>query len=333
MRICLRRREFITLLGGAAAWPLAAQAQQGTRVRRIGVLSGGDENDPEAKSILSAFIQALADLGWAHGRNVRMDVRWAGSDTNRMRAFAQDLVGLQPDIILTQATPSTVAVQWETRTIPIVFANVGDPVASGIVPRLNQPGGNVTGFARYEATLGGKWLELLSEIAPGLKLAAIMFNSGTAPVSTFMPSFEMAARSLKVTPIIAPVHSDLEIEAAITALGREPGGGLVVVPDIFLGEHRASIISAAARNNVPAVYGVSALARDGGLLSYGGGNGLDLHRRAATYVDRILRGEKPRDLPVQFPTKFEMVVNRKTATALRLAVPPSIRLRADEVIE
>jgi putative ABC transport system substrate-binding protein len=202
---------------------------------------------------------------------------------------------------------------------------------SGIVPGLNQPGGNITGFATFEASLGGKWLELLSEIALGLKRAAIMFNPDTA-VSSFLPSVGTAARSLKVVPIIAPVHSDAEIETAIVALGREPGGGLVVPPDAFMFVHRAPIISAAARNNVPAVYSASYFARDGGLLSYGP-DVVDLFRRAATYVDRILRGAKPGDLPVQLPTKFEMVVNRKTATALGLAIPPSIMLRADEVIE
>jgi putative ABC transport system substrate-binding protein len=200
------------------------------------------------------------------------------------------------------------------------------------VTRLDRPSGNVTGFALHEASLGGKWLELLSEIAPGLKRAAIMFNPDTAPVSTFMPSFETAARSLKVEPVIAPVHSDVEIETAITALGHETGGGLVVMPDVFTIAHRASIILAAARNNVPAVYVLSDFVRDGGLLSYGA-NQVDNWRRAASYVDRILRGEKPSDLPVQFPTKFEMIVNRKTAKALGLAIPPSILLRADEVIE
>jgi putative ABC transport system substrate-binding protein len=209
---------------------------------------------------------------------------------------------------------------------------LGDPVATGIVPRLDRPGGNITGFGGLEPSLGGKWLELLSEIAPGLKRAAIMFNPDTAPVSAYMPLFETAARSLKIVPIIAPVHSDAEIETAIIALGREPGGGLVVMPDAFSVVHRAPIISAAARNNVPAVYGTFEFARDGGLLSYGADR-VDVFRRAATYVDRILRGEKPGDLPVQFPTKFEMVLNRKTATALGLAIPPSILLRADEVIE
>jgi putative ABC transport system substrate-binding protein len=282
--------------------------------------------------LLSAFTPALATLGWTDGRNVRIDVRWSGGDINRMRAFAQELVGLQPDIILASGTPESIALQRETRTIPIVFAATADPVASGLVARLDRPGGNVTGLAGLEASLGGKWLELLSEIAPGLKQAAIMFNPDTNPVSVYMPSFETAARSLKVVPIIAPVRSDAEIETAITALGREPGGGLVVLSGGFLLTHRAPIISTAARNNVPAVYNTSAYVGDGGLLSYGFDR-VDPYRRAATYVDRILRGAKPAELPVQLPTKFEMVLNRKTATALGLAVPPSILLRATEVIE
>jgi len=329
----MKRREFITLFGGAAAWPLAARAQQGGRVRRIGVLMNNDENDPEWKRRYSALMQALAGLGWTDGRNARMDVRWWGDDTNRMRVLARELVGLQPDIIVTGGTLTTAAIQRETRTIPIVFTNGADPVASGLVPNLNHPGGNITGFANFEATLGGKWLELLSEIAPGLKRAAIMFNpDSSTPVSVYMPSFETAVRSLKVEPITATVHSEAEIETAITALGREPETGLVVMPDIFTYVHRAPIISAAAQNNVPAVYGLSEWVRNGGLLSYGPDQ-VDAYRRAASYVDRILRGEKPGDLPVQFPTKFEMVVNLKTAKALGLVVPPSILLRADGQIE
>jgi putative ABC transport system substrate-binding protein len=218
----MQRREFIAGIGSAAAWPLAARGQQqGDRMRRIGLLMPGDENDPMRKSFVSALTQALAGLGWIDGRNARIDRRWGGDDINRIRAPAQELVGLQPDIILINGTPATIAVQRETRTIPIVFANVADPVAGGIVKRLDQPGGNITGFASFEATLGGKWPELLSEIAPGLKRAAIMVNPD-APVSTYMPSFERAARSLKVTPITVPVHSDEEIEAAVTNLGGEP---------------------------------------------------------------------------------------------------------------
>jgi putative ABC transport system substrate-binding protein len=333
MTVPIARRKFVVVLGGAAAaWPLAARAQQGDRVRRIGLFTGDRENDPETKRRVSAFTQALADLGWADGRNVRIDLRWPGADINRMRALAQELVRLQPEIILTGGTPATATVQRETRTIPIVFANVGDPVASGIVARLNQPGGNITDFAVFEPSMGGKWLELLSEIAPGLKRAAIMFNPDTARASLYVPSLETAARSLKVVPSIAPVHSEVELETAIIALGREPGGGLVVLPEAFTVVHRAPIISAAARYNIPAVYWGSDFARDGGLLSYGADT-VDIFRRAASYVDRILRGEKPGDLPVQFPTKFEMAVNRKTAKALGLAVPPSIMLRAHEVIE
>jgi putative ABC transport system substrate-binding protein len=328
----IRRRDFITSLGGAALWPVAARAQQVDRARRIGVLMGSDENDPVQKTFVSAFTQALAGLGWTEGRNVRMDLRWGGGDIDWIQMLAQKLVDLQPEIILAGSTPATVALQRETRTIPIVLASVADPVASGIVTRLDRPSGNFTGFANYEATLSGKWLELLSEIAPGLNRAAIMFNSNTVTASAYMPSLEKAARSLKVEHIIAPVHDEVEIETAIIALGREPGGGLVVMPDVFMNVHRAPIISAAVRYNVPAVYALSDFAREGGLLYYGVDR-VDLFRRAATYVDRILRGEKPAELPVQLPTKFEMVLNLKTAKALGLTVPLSIRLRADEVIE
>jgi putative tryptophan/tyrosine transport system substrate-binding protein len=323
---CSARRR-----GGAAAWPLAARAQQGNRVRRIGVLMWLDEKDSGAKSDLSAFTQALAGLGWTEGRNVRVDVRWWGDDINRERALAHELVGLQPDVILVSGGPF--AVQRETQTIPIVFAGAGDPVADGIVGRLDRPSGNVTGFAMLEASLGGKWLELLSEIAPGLKRVAIMFNPDEAPPPwVFTPSFELAARSLKVELIPAPVHSDGEIETAIMALGHEPGGGLVVMSELFMYVHRTPIILAAARNNVPAVYHLSDYARDGGLLSYGN-DVTDTFRRAASYVDRILRGAKPGDLPVQFPTKYEMAVNLKTAKALGLTVPLSLLVTADQVIE
>jgi putative ABC transport system substrate-binding protein len=328
----MRRREFIAGLGSAAAWPLVGRAQQRERVRRVGVLMFGEENDPVWKPRLSAFTQALADLGWTDGRNVRMDLRWHGDDASRIRALAQELVGLRPDIILANTTAATAALQRETPTVPIVFAGLTDPVATGVVPRLDRPSGNVTGFALLETSLGGKWLELLSEIAPGLKRAAIMFSPETSTASLYMPSLERAAGSLKVAAIIAPVHDEGEIETAIVALGREPRGGLVVMPDIFTSVHREPIVLAAARNNVPAVYGFSYFPRDGGLLSYGVDQ-VDIWRRAATYVDRMLRGAKPAELPVQLPTKFEMVVNLKTAKALGLTLPQSILLRADEVIE
>jgi putative tryptophan/tyrosine transport system substrate-binding protein len=328
----MRRREFIAGLGGAAAWPLVARAQQGDRIRRIGVLMPTDENDPLTKARISAFALALADLGWTDGRNVRIDLRWTGDDTNRIGALAQELVGLQPDILLAASTPATAALQQETRTIPIVFASLSDPVSTGIVARFDRPSGNVTGFADLEPSLGGKWLELLVEIAPGLKRVAIMFNPDTTPASVYMPSVETAARALKVVAITQPVHSVVEIETAIIALRREPGGGLVVMPDLFTFVHRLPVILAAARNNVPAVYWASEFARDGGLLSYGVDE-VDTWRRAATYVDRLLRGAKISDLPVQYPTKFHLVINLKTAKALGLTIPLNLLAIADEVIE
>jgi putative ABC transport system substrate-binding protein len=332
----MRRREFITLLGGAAAaaWPPVARAQQPDRMRRIGVLMPTAESDPEAKARLSGFTQGLAESGWTDGRNLRMDVRWAAGNVDLMRTFAKELVDLRPEMILAATTPATAAVQRETRTIPIVFVSVSDPVGEGFVERLPRPGGNLTGFISEEASMAAKWLELLTEIAPTVKRAAIMFNPDTAPGggSYYLPAFEAAARSLKVAAIAAPVHSDAEIEMVITSLGRELGGGVVVSTDAFMIVHRAPVILLAARYNVPAVYQTSVFARDGGLLSYGPDR-VDMIRRSASYVDRILRGAKPADLPVQLPVKFEMFLNAKTAKTLGLAVPPSILLRADEVIE
>ena len=332
----MKRREFITLLGGAAvAWPLAALAQQTDKVRRVGVLMGYGEADPEAKALLSEFTQGLSELGWTDGRNLRMDVRWAPGRTDLMHTFAKELVNLQPDVILADSTPVTAALKRETLTIPIVFAAVADPVGSGFVASLPRPGGNITGFGSLETgSMASKWLELLTGIAPGIKRAVMMFNPETAPYikSYVLPSFEAAARSLRVAPIAAPIHSDAEIEMVITELAREPGGGLLGMPDNFVEIHRALIISRAARNNVPAVYQTPVIARDGGLLSYGA-DFRDIFHRAARYVDSILRGAKPSELPVQLPTKYLMVINLKTAMALGLTVPPSILLSADEVIE
>jgi putative tryptophan/tyrosine transport system substrate-binding protein len=330
----MNRRDLMTLIGGGAVWPVAARAQQGERMRHIGVLWAFSENDPEANTLLSALTQGLSELGWIDGHNIRMDVRLAGDDVERMRLFAKDLVGLQPDVIHTTSTPATAALQRETRTMPIVFAGISDPVGAGFVASLPRPGGNFTGIINLEASLGGKWLGLLTEIAPSIKRVAIMSNPDTAPGggAFYLPSFEAAAQSLKVEPIATPVHSDAEIETVITALGRERRGGLVVTPDNFMLVHRASTILLAARNNVPAVYHYSVYARDGGLLGYGP-DPVDIFRRSASYVDRILKGEKPADLPVQLPTKFELVVNLKTARALGLTIPESFLLRADEVIE
>ena len=273
-------------------------------------------------------------MGWAEGLNLRVDIRWSPGSADQSRIYARELVGLQPDAIFVDSTPQTASLQRETRTIPIVFALVSDPIGSGFVANLSHPGGNITGFTHLEPSMGGKWLELLTEIAPGIKRVAMIFNPDTAPYvkSYYLPSFEAAARALKVEPIVAPVHSDDEIETTIASLGHDPGGGLIAVPDTFVTNHRAQIILQAARNNVPAVYQIFLWVREGGLLCYGADFG-DIFRRAASYVDRILRGEKPADLPVQLPAKFEMALNAKTAKALGLTVPQSILLRADEVIE
>jgi putative ABC transport system substrate-binding protein len=330
----MRRRQFIAGLGGAAAWPAVARAQQGERVRRVGVLWSLSEIDPNIKFAHSAFMRGLAELGWTEGRNVRIDVRWAGASVDRVRAYAKELVGLQPDVILADGTPITAAIQRETSTIPIVFVFVSDPVGSGFVASLPHPGRNITGFAWMEPTMGGKWLELLTEIAPAVKRVVAMFNPDTAPYVPpyYLPSFDAAVRSFKVASSVVPVHTDAEIEMVMATLGREPKAGLVVMPDSFMMDRREAIISLAAQYKVPAVYSFPSFSRDGGLLSYATDN-FDLDRRAATYVDRILRGEKPAELPVQYPTKFEMVVNLKTAKALGLTVPQTILLRADEVIE
>jgi putative tryptophan/tyrosine transport system substrate-binding protein len=328
----MRRREFIRVVGAAATWPLAARAQPAERMRRIGVLTGLSEND--GKAAVSALTRRLADLGWTVGSNVLVDVRFFAGNVDRMRTFAKELIDIQPDLILADTTPATAALQRETLVIPIVFTAASDPVGSGFVANLPRPGGNITGFIDTESSMASKWLELLVEIAPGIKRAAIMFNPDTAPGggSYFLTSFEAAARSFKMEPMIARVHSEAEIETVMTSLGREPLGGLVAMPDVYIHIHRALIILLAARNNVPAVYYTKLIPRAGGLLSYGADLG-DIWLRAAVYVDRILRGAKPADLPVQLPVKFEMAVNVKAAKAIGITIPESFLLRADEVIE
>jgi putative ABC transport system substrate-binding protein len=331
----VRRREFITLIGGAAAlWSQAASAQNPTGVRRIGVLLSLAESD-EGKAQLAGFTRGLAELGWVDGRNLRTEVRWGRGDVDRIRTFAKELVALQPDVILSHGTPVTAALHRETRTIPIVFVTVSDPVGDGFVAGLPHPGGNITGFLTSESAITAKMFELLTEIAPGLKRVAILFNPDTAPGggAYYFRDFEPAVRSTNVEPIAARARTDAEIEAVVTSLGREPGGGLVIMPDYFMLNHIGPITLLAAQNNVPAIYPWrSVVANNGALFSYGP-DLRDIVRRGAPYVDRILRGEKPADLPVQVPVKFEMAVNTKTAKALGLTVPSSIRLRADEVIE
>jgi len=332
----MRRRDVITLAAGAATLPLVgpltAQAQQRDRLRRIGMLWPGFENDSETQSRFDAVIQELARLGWVDGRNVRIDRRWTNDDASLARTFAKELVGLQPDVIFAAGSPATAALQRETRTIPIVFAGAADPVGQGFVAGLPRPGGNLTGFSEVEPAFMGKLAQMLKEIAPGIRRVAFMYNPDFAPwAKSYLGQFEAAAQVLAVDPIIIPVHSDAEIETAINALGREEGG-LLSPADSFMVAHRAAVIAAAARNKVPTIYRLAAFARDGGLMSYTASLP-DIFRGAAGYVARILKGDKPADLPVQLPTKYEMVLNLKTAKALGLTVPPTLLVFADEVIE
>jgi putative ABC transport system substrate-binding protein len=331
----VKRRDLITLLGGAAvAWPLAARAQQPDRMRRIGVLMTLAESDPQGRTRIAAFREGLQKLGWEEGGNVRIDYRWAApSDVGSMQLSAKELIALQPDLILSQNTPTTAALLQQTQTIPVIFAVVSDPVGSGFVASFPRPGGNVTGFTNIEDSQGGKWLELLKEIAPPTNRVAFLFNPETAPYAkNFMSPLKAAAASLAVEAIVAPVHDKSELESVTAARARAPNGGLIVMTDSFMTSHRAEITALAARYRLPAVYPFRYFIEVGGLLSYGN-DVLDSFRRAATYADRILKGAKPSELPVQAPVKFELVINLKTAKALGLAVPPLMLARADEVIE
>jgi putative tryptophan/tyrosine transport system substrate-binding protein len=331
----MRRRDFITLLSGAAvAWPHVAGAQQPDRMRRVGVLMVGDEADPERKGWLSQFVQTLADSGWKEGGNLRLDVRWAGSTAERIPALSNELVALQPDAILASGTPATATLKHATATVPIVFLLVADPINDGFVASLAHPSGNLTGFGDYENTIVGKWLELLTQVAPNIKRVAMIFNPDTAPYAKayYLPLFETAAQSLKVEPLPMPVHNEAEIEAIMAALAREPKGGLVAPGDTFLNSRSALIASLAERMKIPVVSNAVNMVRQGGLLSYGD-DYRDTYRQAALYVDRILRGARPADLPVQLPTKFQFSINLKTAKALGLTVSSEMQLLADEVIE
>ena len=331
----MKRREFITLLGGAAAWPLAARAQQGERVRRLAVMMGGRnaDTDPEGRAWFSAFRQGLEDLGWVEGRNFRADYRWPAGDLDRMRVIAKEFADLQPDVLVAGNTPAVISLLRETRTIPIVFTLLSDPVGTGVVASLARPGGNATGFTAFEYSLAGKWLEMLKDIAPAVTRVALLFNPETSPYAKHYLSFiETAAPTFKVVVTSASIRSVSEMEAAVTAHAREPGGGLVVLPDTFTFANRGTLISAAAHNRVPAIYALRGQAVDGGLVSYGPDT-VDLWRRSAAYVDRILRGANPAELPVQQPTKYELLINLRAAKALGIEVPPTLLARADEVIE
>jgi putative tryptophan/tyrosine transport system substrate-binding protein len=330
----MNRRTFITLLGGAAAWPLAARAQQADRMRRIGVLMGYAESDSDAQTKVAAFQEGLQKLGWVEGRSIQIDTRWPiPADLESMQRFAQELAALQPDLILSHITPTTAALLQQTRTIPIIFATVSDPVGSGFVASFSRPDGNVTGFTSIEPTMAGKWLELLKEIAPRVNRVAFLFNPLTAPYAEFfLNPLRVAASSFGVEAIAAPVRDTSELEFVVAAKAGEPNNGLIVTPDSFMDVHRAEVISLAARFHLPAVYPFRQFSEAGGLLSYGNDQ-LDNFRRAAIYADRILRGAKPSELPVQAPVKFELVINLKTAKALGLDVPAQLQQRADEVIE
>jgi putative ABC transport system substrate-binding protein len=329
----MRRREFITLLGGAAAaWPLMARAQQAERMRRIGVFTNLVENDPEGQARDAAFLQGLQQLGWTDGRNVRIDIRRTLGDTDRARRDAAELVALAPDVILTTGSAAMGAMQQTTRTVPIVFVTVIDPVGAGFVESLARPGGNVTGFSLFEYGLSGKWLELLKEIAPGVMRVAVLRDTAVGSGVGQYAIIQAVAPSLGVELRPIDMRDAGEIERAVTAFARLPNGGLIIVGAPSAVVHRNLIITLAARHQLPAVYPIPYFARSGGLISYGP-DSIDPYRRAAGYVDRILKGEKPADLPVQAPTKYELVINLKTAKALGIEIPSTLLARADEVIE
>jgi ABC-type uncharacterized transport system substrate-binding protein len=327
----IERRKFLATLGGAAAWPLAARAQQTGRLRRIAILVGATENDPEAPSSLEAFRQTLNQLGWKEGVSVRIDTRWGYGDPDRMGAYAKELIGIGPDVAVADSTPATLALQRESRTTPIIFIQAGNPVGSGLVANLARPGGNLTGFTNYVPSMGGKWLELLTEVAPRLARVAALFNPKTH-TGQYWDVLQAATQSLGVTFGKAAVEDDGGIARALEALAGEPAGGLIVMPDSFTMSHRETIVALAARHRVPTVYPFRVFPAQGGLMSYGM-NRVGVYRDAASYVDRVLRGEKPGDLPVQAPTKYELVINLRTAKALGLEIPSSVLARADEVIE
>ena len=333
MTAFIGRREFITLLGGGAAlWPLAARAQQADRMRRIGVLTAIAADDPEGQARLTAFVQGLQQLGWTVGQNVRVDYRWGGSNADDTRKYAAELVALAPDVILAHSSASVAPLLLATRTVPLVFTIVADPVGAGFVESLARPGGNATGFTNFEYSIAGKWLELLKEIAPGVTRAAVLRESAIAAGPGQLGAIQALAQSLGVELRPVDVRDAGEIERAITAFAQGSNGGLIVTGSPAAVVHRGLIVALAARHRLPAVYNTRFYATGGGLISYGP-DFVDQFRRAAGYVDRILKGEKPADLPVQAPTKYDLVINLKTARALGLDIRATVLARADEVIE
>jgi putative ABC transport system substrate-binding protein len=328
----LKRRALLTALGAAAAWPLAGRAQQPERVRRIGVLIAFPENDPNTQADVTAFAQALAGFGWVEGKNIRTDYRFAAGGAALFKTYAAELVSLSPDVILGSPGPVVLPLREQTRTIPIVFV-LGGPVELGFVQSLARPGGNITGFIAFDAPMMGKWLQLLKEVAPSVTRVAVIFNPDTAPhAPLFNRAIQAAAESFGITVTLAPVHDDASIEEAIGAQAREPGGGLISLPDSFISAHRDVIIAAATRHRLPLMGQSGSWTRGGALMSYSF-DPVDLFAQAASYIDRILKGASPGDLPIQYPTKYSLVINLKTAKALGLTVPPSMLDLADEVIE
>jgi putative tryptophan/tyrosine transport system substrate-binding protein len=331
----MRRREFIAALGGVAvAWPRGTQAQQAERIRRVGVLMMVAPSDLEGQARLNAFEQAIQERGWVNGRNVRIDHRWTTGDADQRRMRAKELIELQPDVILAHATPAVAALLRETRSIPIVFVSVVDPVGQGFIESLSRPKKNLTGFINLESSLGNKWLELLKEVAPNVVRAMMIFNPHTAAGAGqyFFRPFEAAAASFGVEPIAARVQNADDMERAAVSLNSKPGGGLIVIPDVFTTSNREQLVSLATRHGIPAVYPFRFFAASGGLLSYGT-DIVDQFRLAALYIDRILRGAQAVDLPIQAPSKYELVINLRTAKALGIQVPPTLLARADEVLE
>jgi putative tryptophan/tyrosine transport system substrate-binding protein len=326
----MKRREFLAFLGCTAAWPVLARAQQGGKMRRIGALIGYAQDDPLTIARVAAFVEGLEQLGWTRGRNVEIDFRYAGGDIDQARIGAKDLVALKPEVILANTTPAAVELSRQTRTIPIVFVIVSDPVGSGLVESLSKPGRNITGFINVEASMGGKWVELLKDALPSLSRVTMIFNPETAPYAEYyQQSFRAAAGALSLEARVVPVRSSEDIEREIQTLGRTPGSALIGIPDSFLLVHRKNIIDLTLRFRIPTVFGFP---DSGGLLQYAP-DPLDLFRRSSSYIDRILRGALPQDLPVQVPTKFEFLVNLKVARALGLAIPPTLLATADRVIE
>src|SRR5215469_7131632 len=329
----MRRRDFVkAAVASAAAWPLAAHAQQSERLRQIGMLIPFDSSEPEVKARLSAFKKRLQELGWIEGRNIRFDYRFTGQDAARIHAGTEELIALGPDVIVSWGNPAIAILQKATQTIPLVFVGASDPAESGFVTNLGHPGGNITGFQNFESAIGGKWLDLLKEIAPGVRRVAFVYSPDIPANLAFMHAAEAASTSLDMTVTAAPVRSIADIEHALTAFTKEPNGGLIVAPFPFIATSQDKIIALASDLHLPTIFPFRYFATNGGLASYGFDT-IDPHRQAASYVDRILKGEKPGNLPVQAPTKYELVINLKTAKALGITISRELQLRADELIE